>query len=336
VRVYTVQHGESPASIAIKFAGCPKCSADLVKANRHKQIIRYPNGFTTFRELHAGERLYLPDKWFSKEFDELPPVYFKALPHPDGVTPSTLGDRAAGVLGDYAQLDTAMLSVSALASKDNRSFYDSVDGVAAQIDASVQEAVQKPASAAVAETVITSTNQARLRNLDFGIALDAGNDQAATVARLDVQSSLSTALGAARITLEVFHSAQPGPAVPPPEFTAAIRASANAAATAIGSDANYCVSVRHTGTVVHSAVKTFKVEWNAAKKQPVLPLDTGYNRATADAIARVIGASPVACPTIVATASTKPPTAASIVGWGIAGATAVGGALYKLLPTIKR
>lgn len=48
-----------------------------------------PNGFRTFRTLHLGETLNVPDKWFTKEFDALPPSYFAALPHPDGVTIGT-------------------------------------------------------------------------------------------------------------------------------------------------------------------------------------------------------------------------------------------------------
>jgi hypothetical protein len=347
VRVYTVKHGESPAAIAIKFAGCPKCTVDLVKANRHKPAVRYPNGFTTFRELRAGERLYLPDKWFSKEFDELPPVYFKALPHPDGVTPSTLGMLASGVLGDYAQLDSAMLSVTSLASRNDREFYAGVDRAAAEVDASVREAFGNPTSAPIAETVRRATDHARLRNLDFGIALDAGDSQTATVARLDVQNSLSTALGAARITLEVFYEAQtptpvptptPAPAPtpkPPPEFTAAIRTSAQAAAAAIGADPNYCVSVTRSGTAVYSAVRAFKLEWNAVKKQPPLAVDTGYDQATADAVARVVGTAPTACAPHIATAGVSTPSTAKIIGWGLFSATAIGGALYYLMPTLR-
>jgi len=89
VRVYEVQPGDSPASIASQdeMAGCPKCSIDLIRANPHKPTLTYPNGYVTFRELDAGEKLNLPDKWWSKEFDELPKSYFEALPYADGVTP---------------------------------------------------------------------------------------------------------------------------------------------------------------------------------------------------------------------------------------------------------
>jgi hypothetical protein len=88
VRTYVVQPGDSPASIAAQFAGCPKCARDLMGAvNGHKETVVYPNGFVTFRELRAGETLNLPDKWWSKEFDQMPPEYFATLPYADGVTP---------------------------------------------------------------------------------------------------------------------------------------------------------------------------------------------------------------------------------------------------------
>ncbi len=87
VRVHEVQAGDSPASIAITHAGCPKCSIDLIRANPHKPTVTYPNGYVTFKELRRGEKLNLPDKWWSKEFDELPSSYFAALPYADGVTP---------------------------------------------------------------------------------------------------------------------------------------------------------------------------------------------------------------------------------------------------------
>jgi hypothetical protein len=90
MKTYVVQPGDSPASIAAKpeMAGCPKCARDLVLiANPHKETVTFPNGFVTFKELHVGEVLNLPDKWFNGELDQMPPSYFAALPYADGVTP---------------------------------------------------------------------------------------------------------------------------------------------------------------------------------------------------------------------------------------------------------
>jgi len=63
-RFYRVQSGDTPVEIAIRFTGCPKCTRDLVLANPQKQYVVLPNGFLTFADLHVGEELRLPNKWF--------------------------------------------------------------------------------------------------------------------------------------------------------------------------------------------------------------------------------------------------------------------------------
>ena len=84
MRQYVVRANDSPAKIAIEFAGCPKCVADLVAVNPQKQTVRYANGFVTFQSLHIGERISLPDKWFNGALDRMPQSYFDALPAPPG------------------------------------------------------------------------------------------------------------------------------------------------------------------------------------------------------------------------------------------------------------
>lgn len=88
MRVYEVLPGDSPASIAGRddMAGCPKCAIDLVRANPHKEVVVYPNGFRTFRDLQVGEKLNLPDKWFDGTLDKLPKSYFEGLAHPSGLS----------------------------------------------------------------------------------------------------------------------------------------------------------------------------------------------------------------------------------------------------------
>jgi hypothetical protein len=216
VRTYVVRAGDSPGSIAAFEAGCPKCARDLIAANPHKAARTFPNGYVTFESLQEGERLNLPDKWTSKEFDELPPAYFKALPHPDGVTPSTLGDAAAGVLGDFAYLDAATTRVSVLDTiDDNWQFIKAADAAAEAIDAATFEAVgtTSAASASFARDVRAATGVARQRIGDLSAALDAGDTAAAADARGDIRSALATALGSARLALQSFY----GGAAPPPE-----------------------------------------------------------------------------------------------------------------------
>jgi hypothetical protein len=52
--------------------------------NRSKPTIVYANGYETFTELSAGERLVLPERWFDGTLDKLPKSYFEALPTVDG------------------------------------------------------------------------------------------------------------------------------------------------------------------------------------------------------------------------------------------------------------
>lgn len=218
MRTYAVRAGDSPGSIAASEAGCPKCSKDLIAANPHKAAVVYPNGYVSFKELREGETLNLPAKWASKEFDELPPAYFKALPHPDGVTPSTLGDAAAGVLGDFAYLDAATTRVSVLDTiDDNWKFIPAADAAADAIDAATAEAIgtSSAASASFARDVRAATGVARQRIGDLSAALDAGNQAAATEARRDVRNALAAALGSARLALQSFYGGVPQADAPP-------------------------------------------------------------------------------------------------------------------------
>lgn len=300
--MYVVQPGDTPAKIASRdeMAGCPKCARDLVLANRHKESVTLPNGFLTFRELQPGERLWIPDKWSSPEFDRLPPAYFKALPSADGVTPSTLGDAAAGVLGDFAALDAAGAKLAALASMSDAQFNAAVGDVGSSIDAANQEAYgsANAAAAAHAKDAHDGTQWAWQRNGQLMSALAGGDASSVKAARLDVQNALTTALGNARLALEAFYA--PGSAQAPisaGSVTASARltSAAQAVAAAVAADAGYCASVARAGSAVNAAVHAFKLAWNA-EQAPAVPIGTGtFEQATADAVARVLGSAPSAC-----------------------------------------
>jgi hypothetical protein len=243
VRTYVVQPGDSPARIAIQFAGCPRCAIDLTTSNPHKPTVIHPNGFKTFRDLRVGETLSLPDKWFSEEFDRLPPSYFARLPHSDGVTPGAVGDST----------DPA-----------------------------------SPPSGGYAPVVVI------------------------------------------------------------PAFPSAVVSAAQAAASALGADPNYCASVRQAGSAVNAAVHAFKTAWNSSQSAPVPIGTSNYEAPTADALMQVIGSAPPACSAAPPPApapipyvpppprpgsAAQPPglSAASVVGIGLFGAAAVGGAAYMIL-----
>lgn len=366
MRQYVVQPGDSPASIAARpdMAGCPKCSVDLIKSNPHKPAAVLPNGFVTFRSLVPGEVLNLPEKWFDGTLDMRPRAYFAALPFSDGVTPSTLGLAAAGVLADYATLDQATTLVGTLPGLDDASFSAAVPDTASLIDSSIVKEVGDMSGVAVthAQNVRNNTTLARQRNNDLAAALAAGDDQAATKARLDIQNAFSTALSDARLALQVYYDSSPiaastAPAPPSSGFSTTLIAAAHAAAGAINADPGYCTSVAHTGTPVNSAVHAFKTAWNASQPRPV-PINTGnYESDTAAAIAAVIGSAPGACGAHALPTSSKPPPApapttlgpiatvpqkqplstASVAGIALLGAGAVGGAVYLAThPTVFR
>ena len=367
MNTYTVQHGDSPASIAARYAGCPKCSRDLVlhPANSHKSRITYPNGFVTFRDLSVGEQLVLPDKWFSKEFDALPPSYFAALPYADGVTPSH------GAIGDQPALQTAQANVAAMSAMDDQSFSNAVGDAGNQINAAVQEAYgsSNAQAASYAQQVQDGTHWAWQRNADMAAALANADTSGAQAARLDITNALNTAIGNAQLALNAYYSQPaPTPTPTPSGFPPALVGAAQAAAAAMLSDANYCTSVAQPGSSVNSAVHAFKLAWNAYQSAPV-PIGTGnYEAATAAALAQVLGSAPNACGGGVRPPPPPPPprqqcppgtalvngvcrvipapqpqaqqdgglSTGAIVGIGLLGAATIGGVVYAATRTPSR
>lgn len=349
------------------MAGCPRCARDLIAVNAHKQAVTHPNGFRSFKELRVGEKLRLPDRWFNGELDKMPPAYFASLPHHDGVTP---GVHGVGALGDPMSD-----AVSALAQLDDRTFSVAADPAIALIEQSVMmaEGNPNPGIAAYASATRIATNAAKQRNGELIAAIAAGDQAGATRARLDVQNDLLTAVDTAGLALQAM---APGgtpalPATPAPggivvdigqaTILPGIQAIAQAAATAIAADPNFCANVAQAGSGVNTAVHAFKTAWNAANPGNPVPINTGtYDQATAAVLTQILGSAPPACSTRAAT----PPPATSIplpgitppqlqaqapaksglstgavVGMSLVGVGAVGGALYLVtrgLPQSRR
>ena len=291
MRTYVVREGDSPASIAARddMAGCPKCSLELPRVNRGKQTVTHPNGFITFRELRVGEVINLPDAWFHPAREHLPPAYYRILPHPDGVTRGSLG----GMLGDFPELDAAVAAVAQLAALDDTAFTRAVGETGTKVDTSVAEvygSTQSPDAAAKARAVKDATQWAWQRNRDLAAAVAAGDRAAVTRARLDIQNSLATALGNARLAILAHY-----PSAAPAVASSDLQAAARAAVAALSADPNYCTSVTHPGNPVNAAVHRFKLAWNAAQT-PKVPIGTGtYEVATTVALAQVNGSAPSAC-----------------------------------------
>ncbi|HEY6358264.1 MAG TPA: hypothetical protein VIX35_08460 [Vicinamibacterales bacterium] len=300
MRTHVVLEGDSPASIAIRYAGCPKCARDLTgSTNPHKRTVVFPNGFETFASIAPGEVLNLPDSWFDGTHDARPPAYFKRLPHADGVTP--------GTLGDFPDLDLAVSRVASLAAMDDAAFSGAAGAAAAAIDAAAREAYGSTKSAVAAEkakTVQDATGWAWRRNRDLAAALAAGDTPTVVKARLDVQNALATALGNARLAILAHY---PSAAAAPVVLSADLQAAARAAATVIQADPNYCTSVTHPGNPVNAAVHRFKLAWNATQGQKV-PIGTGtYEEVTTVALAQVLGSAPSACSGQRPVPAPKPP-----------------------------
>jgi hypothetical protein len=270
------------------MAGCPKCSIELPRVNSRKDNIIHKNGYVTFKDLHVGETINLPDEWFHPARESLPPTYYKILPHHDGVTRGSLG----GMLGDFPDLDAAVTSVAQLASLDDTSFTQAVGDAGAKIDAAVKEAYGSKSTdaAAKAKAVQDATKWAWNRNRDLAAAVATNDRAAVTRARLDIQNSLSTALGTAHLA-NLAHTQS----APSSTASSNLQAAARAAAAAIAADPNYCTSVTHPGTPVNAAVHRFKLAWNGSQT-PKVPVGTGtYEVATTVALAQVIGQAPSAC-----------------------------------------
>lgn len=342
-----MQPGDSPAGIASRdtMAGCPKCAIDLVRANPHKPAVAFPNGYATFKSLVPGEKINLPDKWFDGSLDSRPHAYFAALPYADGVTPSMLGAAAAGVLADYAALDTASAKVSALAAMGDQPFHDAVEDTASAVDASVQDisGTGSPAiyAAPYAQDVKKATARARASNVDLAAAIAANNDSSFNI-RNDILHDFSSAMSSARLALQAFYGdTPPATTVSTSDgFPTNIVTAAHAAADAIAADPNYCASVAQPGSAVNAAVHAFKTAWNSSQSTSVPIGTSSYEQQTADALAKVIGAAPTACaPHVVS--STHPPAPApvtitkpqelstgAVVSIGLLGAGVVGGAVY--------
>ena len=204
-RMYLVEVNDSPAKIAIKFAGCPKCSADLVYANPHKATKTYPNGFTTSKELSAGETIRLPSKWFEPRFDLLPPAYFASLPYADGVTPSPFGHLAHDILAHFRALDYAADRMNALVRMDDNQFVKNVGDVAGLINESVEPALGSSSFAQAArDGVLSAIPNSRV----FSAFHSAGLPSAE--ARTNVETTLADALTNAQRALgEMYATVQP-------------------------------------------------------------------------------------------------------------------------------
>lgn len=321
MRTYTVKAGDSPANIAARdeMAGCPRCAVALVDKNPGKATITFPNGFKTFRDLRIGEVLLLPDEWFDGRHDALSSSYFQALPSADGVS-SGHGTVSHGV--GALPSETAAIPLWSIGDPCNL-------------------------TASCADVMV------------FQMAWNAdhpGGPLLNTQGKYDAAtaSAATTALGTpgpppCNGSFTGACSGTPGgyTPLPPPAspYSPTLTSAAQAAAAALGADANYCASVSNPGSAVNKAVHAFKLAWNGSQGTTIPVGTSNYEAATATALASVLGTSaPTACGAKPAPPPHHDPnpqpnpnpqpvpddglSTGTIVGIGLLAAAVVGGIVY--------
>lgn len=337
MRSYVVQPGDTPASIAAILAGCPKCARDLVKSNPHKHAVMMPNGFMTFADWHAGEEINLPEKWFSKHFDELPEAYFKALPSADGVTPSSLGSAAAGILGDYSTLDTAITKIDSLPGLSDAEFADTAVQAAAALADSVRD-VSPPSGAAQDAQAAAIDAHARIQQLEA--ALQAGDPNVPS-SRSMIQSVLAAGIDRARVALKDFYTSVPATTTVP----GAVQALASLDPCSASSAAAVCAAQTVLGVIPDGkygdstaaiAKKIAPGSPPACNPRPAWWSPPGGKNcpgaSTTPPATKPPVTNPVPAPATTPIASTPPKgmSFGSVVGLGLAGAGIVGLAIHYI------
>jgi len=162
----------------------------------------------------VGERLILPEKWFNGNLDGMPPVYFMALPYPDGVTPSTLGDAAAGVLADFAELDAIVNQISALPQLNDQEFATTATVLGNMID----QAVSQTGSMPQAQEAAAAAEWVRGRALQMAGSIINNDTATINAERTEIQNVLLDGLDKARSALQT-HYAQTVPVPPKPHVS---------------------------------------------------------------------------------------------------------------------
>ena len=78
------------------------------------------------------------------------------------------------------------------------------------------------------------------------------------------------------------------------QFPANVTIAAQAAATALNTDPNFCRSVQQPGTPTNAALQAFKLAWNSMPGK-YIPAGIFYDDQAAWALGQVVGTAPVAC-----------------------------------------
>jgi hypothetical protein len=236
------------------------------------------------------------------------------------------------------------VKVGAIAAMGDQQFNAAVNDTADSIDASVKEV-----SGSQAQDVRKNTNAARQRNVDL-TAMIANNDQTSFQVRTDILHDFANALASAGLALQAQHSTAPLPTFPPAGvFPAAVTAAAQAVATAIAANPNYCALIAQPGSALNAAVHAFKTAWNVTQPTQIPIGTSNYEQQTAEVLADVLGGAPLPCephatttpnpiPDVAVTVPQKsqPLSTGAVVSIGLLSAGALGGAVYLATRKSKR
>ncbi len=298
MRTYTVAANDSPASIAARFAGCPRCGSDLIGANPSKPAVTLPNGFRTFQSLRIGETINLPEAWFNGQHDALPAAYFARLPNADGVS-FGVGDAAIaqgrwqpptypehhrhGAIRHVPIIEQVTWPTPGPFGCPDGTVYEPISKLC--IPAPVQVEIAK------AETIPPTQLPTTFRRVKGWEMPTPFNCPAGTVYEPISKLCIPTyrPVENPMFLHRQRRSAGVGadPLVTPTDD--ALTTAALDLASTLNGDPNYCASVAVDGTAVNSAVHNFKLAWNAAGGTPV-PVGTGnYEPSVSAALASVLG-----------------------------------------------
>lgn len=257
---HQVQYGDSAARIAEHYTGDPSRELELILANPQKPHTNV-SGRLAFTNLIVGEKLDLPQNWTQ-----------------------TMNYGMSGIgLGSSSivQLDTT-------------------GGLNPRFTVTVQDSDNVNGVTGTVDFVVDGTPIGSVF-IQGGSGFASGTSPATTVsegthrvqANFRPNGANQSNTSASRDIPFYAQSNNPGPPGPPPGVN--VLAAAQAAASALANDPNYCTSVHSNGSAVNSAVHNFKTAWNAANPGNPVPVGTGnYEPATAAALSQALGGQSVA------------------------------------------
>lgn len=328
---YKVQQGDSPARIARRF-GIPMTT--LIGANPHKPTTVVANQ-RTWRSLRAGEAVNVPGVGVGDGNLGYTPGSITG-PHStirrgskgnDVATwQSFLGVTADGVFGAQTEAATRSFQTSRGLTADGvvgpNTWAAAQGAVTTQTQAA--QAMYTPTSRSMAPSSPTAPHSLIKRGSSgpdvalwqtiIGVTADGvfgSGTESATIAWQKAHGLYADGIVGTNTWAAALGGAAPVAAAPV-STSSSVTSSASTALAALRADANYCASVKKSGTPVNSGVHNFKAAWNTAHPNNKVPINTGnYEPVVASALSSALGGAQVP-PGCGAAAVTTPAPSAQV------------------------